>query len=73
MTHLALVASPPHARKWLDYREALAAGRCQKCAGQDVGARTIGIRRPDADFWTRLSLCAPCIDRVREQGYVVVA
>jgi hypothetical protein len=55
------------------YREALAAGLCQRCHRTGVGVRMAGLRPPDRTTWTRLSLCPSCIEAGWAEGYVMLS
>lgn len=75
MSHLALVAdnARPAGSSRPGYRQALAAGTCQKCLAVRPGVRTVGVRRRSEVHWTRLALCPACIELGREQGYPVMS
>lgn len=77
MRNLALVAGNPDSSRppapRLLYRDAIAAGICQKCRTSPPGVRTIGSRRREDLHWSLLALCPGCIELAREQGYPVMS
>ena len=73
MNHLGLIADNSRHVPDPGYRWSLAHDKCQRCHRAGAGVRTVGMRRPEVYYFTRLALCSACIDAGIVEGWPAVA